>query len=687
MLNSCLEELKQKTLNREHRSVRRQVELSFTTEELQISSFPAWDALVFRKMCEAEQPVILPGENLVFTRTGLPMNLPSHAAGQGKRFGDFPCNICADWEKSLGEGLLGRRAAAESALCRYGNNPDAVDFLQAAIVTIDAVLDLARRYADTARINGREDIAAVLKRVPAQRPLNLREALQSLRFLHSCLWFCSNHVGLGRFDQYLLPYYQADIASGQLTPSSAEELIAEFFISLNRDSDLYSVVQPGDNGQSLMLGGVTRSGESAVNELTWMVLRVSRQVNMIDPKINLRISRDTDPELLHEAVKLTRCGLGFPQYCNDDIIIPALSKHGYSLEDARDYSVAACWEFIIPGRGMEVPNINALSFPAAVDQAIRSKLGRGAFTNLEKAVATNIRAQIEDYIANRHFDEYCFNPFYSVLMTDALERGKDLNHGGCDYYNYGIHGSGAANAADALVAVKKLIYDEKTVQPGELLDALWRNWTGHEELREKILHAEEKVGNHSAEADAMLKKLFDWFADACEGIGNNGRGGVIRPGTGTAMFYLWLGDPDRIGLEPTVGATADGRKVRDFFASSLAPAPGVKTAGPFAVLQSFAQIDYSRIYNGGPITMELSDTVFRNDDDLAKVAQLIMMFVRLGCQQLQMNVLNPTILQEAQRHPEQYRQLIVRVWGWSGYFTELAPSYQQHIISRNLYSI
>ena len=152
-------------------------------------------------------------------------------------------------------------------------------------------------------------------------------------------------------------------------------MLAEFFISLNKDSDLYPGVQQGDNGQTLTLGGVTPNGNSAVNALTHMVLRVARDVAMIDPKINLRISAQTDLDLLSLATELTRIGLGFPQYSNDDVVIPALVAHGYGLEDARDYVVAACWEFIIPGRGMEVVNIGAVSFPAAVDQAVRDGLG------------------------------------------------------------------------------------------------------------------------------------------------------------------------------------------------------------------------------------------------------------------------------------------------------------------------
>ncbi len=185
------------------------------------------------------------------------------------------------------------------------------------------------------------------------------------------------HVGLGRLDQYLMPYLQSDLDAGRLTLEAAEELLAEFFISLNKDSDLYPGVQQGDNGQTVTLGGVKPDGACAVNELTWMALRVSCDVAMIDPKINLRITPQTDLELLTLAAELTRKGLGFPQYANDEVVIPGLVAHGYELEDARNYTVAACWEFIIPGKGMEIVNIGAVSLPYAVDSSIRAALAAG----------------------------------------------------------------------------------------------------------------------------------------------------------------------------------------------------------------------------------------------------------------------------------------------------------------------
>ncbi len=193
------------------------------------------------------------------------------------------------------------------------------------------------------------------------------------------------------------------------------------------------------------------------------------------------------------------------------------------------------------------------------------------------------------------------------------------------------------------------------------------------------------MGQNDDLADSLLAWLFDAFAGACESIADNGRGGVIRPGTGSAMYYVWLSRGHPGMREPRVGATADGRRQGDFFSANLAPSPGVMASGPLTIFQTYAKIDYRRICNGGPITIELSDSVFRDPESIRKVAMLVRTFARLGCQQLQLNSLNAATLLEARAHPEAYQNLIVRVWGWSGYFCELAPEYQEHIINRALY--
>jgi len=645
------------------------------------------------RMCAAQTVVIEPDERIVFTRTVckvaplfteeklrvLTSGVTLHELGPIS-------NICADWGMILTQGLMGRKQVALATRARESANTEAVEFLDAAIETMDAVMDLARRYAATARQLGRQDVADVLERVPAQPATTFREALQSLRLCHAVLWLSGHyHCGLGRFDQYMWPYLQADLEAGRLDESAAEELLAEFFISLNKDSDLYPGIQQGDNGQSLMLGGMRRDGSNGVNPLTAMVLRVARAVALIDPKINLRVDRHTDLDLLALAAELTRIGLGFPQYANDEVVIPGLVAAGYAEEDARDYTVAACWEFIIPGRGMEVVNIGAASLPAAVDKAIRAGLAAGeSFEKILERIGADLKAQVKVLAEASRKLFLPPAPYYSVLMDGCLERGRDLSRG-LKYNNFGIHGAASSNAADALAAVKTLVLEKKIIPADRLMRALDTNFAEDEALRLQLRNDGPKVGNHDDRVDALLVKLFDLFADACAAAGDNGRGGRFRAGSGSAMYYVWLARGHASMREPVVGATADGRRAGEFFSSSLAPSPGVTVSGPLSALQSYGKLNYRRVCNGGPLTMELSDSMFRGQESTRKVGMFVRAFVQSGCQQLQLNTLNVDTLRDAQRHPERHKNLVVRVWGWSGYFCELDEVYQNHVIGRHIY--
>ncbi len=650
-------------------------------------------ALLTRRMCESERVIIEADENIVFTRTLTiipPIYTPQDwkVITAGRKLHELGpiSNICADWGMPLSQGLIGRRNAALAARQHYVDKPDALEFLDAAVETIDAVLALAARYASAALSQGRQEIADCLNRVPGYPPRTFLQALQALRLLQAVVWLSGHyHVGLGRFDQYMWPYLNADLENGTETIESAEVLLAEFFIALNKDSDLYPGVQQGDNGQSLTVGGVKHDGTDGVNPLTLMVLRAALDTAMIDPKINLRIDPDTSLDLLCLASELTRKGLGFPQYSNDAVVIPALAAHGYDIEDARNYTVAACWEFIIPGKGMEIVNIGALSFPAAVNQGIRAGLADGgAFTSILSHTRQNIIEQTSKLTALYADVLIPPAPYYSVLMDGCLERGQDLSMG-LKYNNFGIHGAASADAADALAAVHNIVFENNSCSLGTLVTVLDNDFIGNEALRHQMMNKTPKVGKNDPEADAYLVWLFDTFADACQHIGDNGRGGRIRPGTGSAMYYVWLAEGHDGMFEPVVGATANGRQRGSYFSANLAPAVNTRVAGPTAVLQSFSQIDYSRVYNGGPITIEIADTLFGDAESILKVAQFVRAFAELGCQQLQLNTVVLDDLLDAQHHPELHRNLIVRVWGWSAYFVDLAPEYQTHILQRHLY--
>ena len=574
-------------------------------------------------------------------------------------------NATPDYSLLLKEGLNSRIAASKSEQAKR---------------EMSALLDLTHRYAEEATRVGNLEMADVLSRVPAEAPRTFHEALQSLRILQYGFYlYGMAHCGWGRMDQYLIDFYRADLAEGRLTPEEAKELLEEFFLAMNRDADLYPGVQQGDNGQSLMLGGCKpEDGTSAVNELTYLIIEAVLETRLIDPKINLRVDRNTPTDLLELGSELTKCGLGFPQYSNDEVVIPALVKKGYKLEDARDYSVAACWEFIIPGKGMDMVNIAALSFPYAVDKALRDEVATGSFSaeSFKRRIVEDIDRQIKkilDFDGVVWANEPMLHEFFPNIV----------------YNNIGIHGAGSANAADAMSSILKIYESEGLEGLKSLVKAQDENFANDAELRKRLVDDMPKIGNADQSADANLKFLFDSFAEVAENHSTPNR--VIRPGTGSAMYYIWLTDTKspraKWMKEPIAGATSDGRLLDAPLGSSLAPAQEAKVNGILSVLKSFSVIDYSRIMNGGPITIEFSHSIFKTPEGVKKLAQLIKYFVALGDQQLQLNVLNNEELEDALVHPESHRNLVVRVWGWSGYFCELDAEFQRQIVRRHKYGV
>ena len=629
----------------------------------------------------AERPAFLPNETLCFTRTvkQLPdlytkeeMEALRKTAYYHEKGGVF--NISPNYAETIRVGLDAR--AGELATRRIRaialGDGEAVEFLSCAIRAVDAVLDLADRYRREAERQGLKTIAETLAQVPHCGATTFREALQFLRILHYALW-CEGeyHNGLGRFDQYLYPYFAADLAAGRLTEESALELIEEFFLACNRDSDLYIGVQQGDNGQSLMLGGVDKAGKNAFNALSRLCLKASCELKVIDPKINLRVSSATPLDVLEAATELTQQGLGFPQYANDDVVIPALVQHGYALEDARDYTVAACWEFIVPGCGMDIPNIGAVSFPAVVDRLLRTSQA-ATFDAFMDDVRGELVREADRIEASLAVVKILPGPFVSILCDGRVEAGRDVCEGN-RYNNVGIHGTGLSTAVDSLAAVRQLVYTDKLATLGELTAAVDTDFKARPDLLAKARFAVPKMGNADSSVDGIAKALLNLFADSWKNR-RNSRGGIYRCGTGSAMYYIWHANE--------LHASPDGRLSGQPFAANYAPSLNVPVKGPVSVIESFTVPDLGRVINGGPLTIEIHDSAFREADGVAKVAKLVKYFVDRGGHQLQINAINRDRLKDAQEHPEAHRNLIVRVWGWSGYFVELDKPYQEHIIHR-----
>lgn len=642
---------------------------------LQTGKFYSAMSEILSMVLKLEKPIIPDDENFFYIET------LKERVNIDWSYGRRVENITCDWEMLLDNGLVNRIKVAEDKLKNENLSDEAKEFLVNSVAMMRSVADFAEKYADAAEQAGNKKAAELLRKVPFYPAETLHEALQSIYFMFSIFYLTGVTLqGFGRMDQYLLKFYRSDLANGILTAEEAKELLTEFFIVLNRNNDLYGMLQQGDDGESLMLGGCTREGECAVNELTYLLLQVARDVSMINPKINLRVDKNTPDDLLVEAAKLTAKGLGFPQYSNDDIVIGSLQKFGYPLEDARDYTVAACWEFVVKN-GRDLLNPWCVNFALAAEKAIHKVLRENLeFEDVFGLIRTELQEQFEWVIAKGL--SYIPNPLFSAFMGKCLEKGKDLQFGGGEHNYWGMLSCGASTAVDSLAAVKKYVYDEQVIDPIQLVEAIESNYENNEELR-LLLKKAPHLGDNDELTNCLLKRIYDLFADSADEVSRKYPPMRIRPGSGSASMYAVHAQSDTHKLR--VHATANGRKDREYFSASLSPSPGVKSKGVLSLFNTFKNIDYERICNGGPITVELTPTYFKDESSLAKTAQIIRAFVKSNCQQLQMNILDKEVLLDAQKHPENYRDLIVRVWGWSGYFVELDKMFQDHIIGRSVY--
>lgn len=636
------------------------------------------------EMLKAETPAFMDGERLAFLRTvkQIPdLHTDEEMAARraaGTAFGEkgVVFNLTADFAPTIRDGLDARLLEIDARLarCRAEGDAEGIEFLENAMLSVKAVLDLAERYDAAGAARPSYQAVAPALRKGAH---TLHEALQTLRILHFAMW-CEGeyHCGLGRIDQYLYPYYEGDIKSGRLTDETALEELEEFFIACNRDSDLYIGVQQGDNGQSVMLGGVTREGKPAFNDLSRLCLKACGELKLVDPKINLRVDKSTPIEIYELGTELTAKGLGFPQYANDDVVIPALQRWGYELEDARDYSVAACWEFLVPGCGMDINNIDAVSFVGALDAALRvlTQRRRGAellFDDVKREFFAEIQRRADALVKKYAHVEILPGPFVSVISTDCIKKARDISKG-AKYNNFGIHGTGIAVAVDSLASVRELVFEKRLVTLEELVKLLDTDFAGRPDVL-AAAKAAPKMGNADARADDLAKELVAFWGHTFDGKRND-RGGIFRPGTGSAMYYIWHARD--------VPASADGRLKGEPLSANYAPSLDVPVKGPVSVVRSFTEPDLGPVCNGGPLTIEIHDSAFAMPDGVGKVANLVKFFIERGGHQMQINTINRDTLLDAQAHPERHRHLIVRVWGWSGYFIELDKCFQDQIIKR-----
>lgn len=611
----------------------------------------------FEYMCENEEAVILNNQQIVFMRTI--SNLPDCFTKEewSEKFKNhyihesgYVSNLLPDYTSIIQEGLLKVKERSDTYLKRE----------------IDALLKLTDKYLIEAKKLGRNDVVETLSVVPRYPALNLKQAMQFFRILHYGYMLEGGYqiVG-GRIDQLFYPYLKKDMEEKILDENSALELIKDFFLSFNVDADLYDGVQQGDNGQSVVLGGIDEKGNQLFNLFSKLSLIACRQNNLIDPKINLRVNKDTPIEIFELGSELTKAGLGFPQYLNDDVIIESLIRQGYKKEDAYNYAVAACWEIVIPKYGFEIVNIGACCFFKVLEDLLKNKTDYQSFSQLLTDYKVYLEKECDSLL--KQYQNIYFVP------APLIESGLEVK-----YQNFGIHGTGISTITDSLYSIKKLVFDDKKLSLKEFVSIINNNYENHDELFHHIKYQLPKMGQNNDEVDEIAVEVLEMFYDALKDK-RNCYGGIIRPGTGTAMYYLWHGKQ--------LGASYDGRKKSEPLSANYSPSLSTNIKGPISIIESFCKPDLIKCNNGGPLTLEFSSSMFNDDESIKKMANFIKLFVLKKGHQLQCNSVNLHNLKNAQINPDKYRNLIVRIWGWSAYFVELDKEYQDHVIARQEHSL
>jgi len=574
--------------------------------------------------------------------------------------------------------------------------PRKENFWRGARSVCEAGILLGKRYAelaaeraaatadakDKARL---ERMAEVCAQVPARGARNFYEAVQALWFAHilTCGEDGINANSIGRLDQILFPYCQAALADGSLTRNEALELMEELACKLYLDYDV----------QAITLGGVDRHGNCAVNDLSYLILEATRNVGFIRD-VSIRVSKKSPPRFLRLAAELIVEGGGIPFLFNDDCFIKALTDRGIAVEDARDYAPIGCIELTIPGKANPHAVSGWLNAAKCLELALfdgadpRSGIQLGPKTGLLgdhptfESLLAAYDTQVEFFA--RRMAYHCNRgellqrergplPCWSIMTDDCIARGRDITDGGAVYNYHSICLLGTANTADSLMAVKKLVYDEKQLGAAELLDALRNDFAGREDLRRKLLKDAPKYGNDTEEVDLLAKRVNDHFIDLMD---------TLRSPLGGRYFVHLFSFLCNLDFGRCLGATPDGRKAGEPIAYSLSAQQGRDERGATAMLKSLARLPHNRAAGASAAIIELDPAVVEGEAGVERLTTLMRAALAMEIGQLQFNVVTVEKLRQAQKDPDHYGDLPVRVAGFSQKFKLVPPDIQEHIIAR-----
>ena len=637
----------------------------------------------------------------VFTEF-LEQRAPGHTALDDKIYGKGLVDFIGDIKKSVGN-------------LDFLNDSDAyekMEELKGMEIAAQALIRYAERHAEKAkqmlekeknskRKKELKKIVEVCARVPAHAPRDFWEALQHYWFIHLGVitelnpWDAFNP---GRLDQHLYPFYRKSLSDGSLSKEEAEELLQLFWVKFNNQPAPPKVGVTAEESNTytdfalINLGGVRPDGSDGVNELSYLILDVIEEMRITQPSSMVQISKKTPDAFLKRALKIIRTGFGQPSVFNTDEIIMELLRQGKALEDARNGGSSGCVEtgafgkesYILTGY-FNLVKVLEITLNNGVDPRTGNKIGietgdPSEFGSFEELFAA-FRKQLEYFVdvkirgnnvIERLYAEILPVPFLSLLIGDCILKGKDYNDGGARYNTNYIQGVGLGTVTDSLTAIKYQVYDEKNVKLDVLHDALKVDFKGHENLRQRLLNRTPKYGNDDEYADTVMRSVFEAYFETIDGRPNT-KGGKYRINLLPTTVHIYFGK--------MAGATADGRKAQEPLSEGVSPVQGADRKGPTAVIKSVSKIDHIRT-GGTLLNQKFAPELLEDDVGLDKLASLIRTYFRLDGHHIQFNVVNAETLREAQKHPEKYGDLLVRVAGYSDYFVNLSTELQNEIIKR-----
>ena len=631
-----------------------------------------------------------------------------------------PGHLVPDYPKALRLGWQGLQAEARAVADDPASRPEQRDLARAIVISAEALHILTERYAaeaerlaatepDPVRRGELAEIARIAHKVPWQPPETFPEALQALWTTHMLVLAAESYPGPGvspgRVDQYLYPYYQADLAAGRLTREQAREWLECWWIKHNYVYDYQGWVgtNQGINssfGQLITLAGMDAQGNDAANDLTYLMLDVIQELNLLEPKPNVRIHTRSSERLLERLVEMLAGAQGAPFLINfDEKAMAGLRWEGLPEERLWDYAPVGCLENTLAGddrSGTVDVNLNLakaveLALNDGRDMASGVQLGPHtgdpmSFASFDQLFAA-FKAQLAHLVhwiirvndlADAGRARWEPVPYLSALVGGCLESGRDANAGGAHYNFLTVEGIALATAADSLAALKKLVYEERQVPLDRLLTALRANFEGHESLRQTLLNKAPKFGNDDPYADEIAREVSRFWTEEVfrhtSPTGKRYRGGYLS-------WNYW------ISYAPATAATPDGRRRGQFLSNAVCPVNGADRQGPTAVIKSVGQLGLETAPNGASHTMSFSPSLLRSPEQRQKLLALLRAYGRVGGTCLQINVIDAATLRAAQQHPDEYRNLLVRVTGYNAYFVGLGKEIQDEIIARESHQL